>query len=144
MARRSLFTIGFRESAILETFTEADVQVPEWKYQTVAQELSNCPVYGACGLWKALLRYIVPDSVSWAHGRIYPLKVPNNYGEQVATTAFVIENPASAQDCSHSVTFVKAPAVYVSMAGRLPLLWAVPYCCPIGQYLRPGEYSEMV
>ena len=46
-------------------------------------ELSNCPAYGTCGLWKAFLRYIVCRiPLLWAHGRIYPLKVLKRRWEQ--------------------------------------------------------------
>lgn len=55
------------------------------------------------------------------------------------TTAFVIENPASAQDWQLSLGDVRESA-RVRINGReVGTLWAVPYCCPIGQYLRPGK-----
>ena len=129
------------ESAILKTFTEADVQVPEWKYQTVAQgtvELS--------GLWS--LRFVesapavhsVPDSVSLGSWTDLSFEgAGTTMGTGCYTTAFVIENPASAQDWQLSLGDVRESA-RVRINGReVATLWAVPYCCPIGQYLRPGK-----
>ena len=129
------------ESAILKTFTEADVQVPEWKYQTVAQgtvELS--------GLWS--LRFVesapavhsVPDSVSLGSWTDLSFEgAGTTMGTGCYTTAFVIENPASAQDWLLSLGDVRESA-RVRINGReVATLWAVPYCCPIGQYLRPGK-----
>ena len=51
----------------------------------------------------------------------------------------MIENPASAQDWQLSLGDVRESA-RVRINGReVATLWAVPYCCPIGQYLRPGK-----
>ena len=129
------------ESAILKTFTEVDVQAPEWKYQTAARgavELS--------GLWN--LRFVesapavhsVPDSValgSWTDLSFEGAKTTMGIG--CYTTTFVIENPASAQDWLLSLGDVRESA-RVRINGRnVATLWAVPYCCSVGQYLCPGK-----
>lgn len=129
------------ESAILKTFTEVDVQAPEWKYQTAARgavELS--------GLWN--LRFVesapavhsVPDSValgSWTDLSFEGAKTVMGTG--CYTTTFVIENPASAQDWLLSLGDVRESA-RVRINGRnVATLWAVPYCCSVGQYLCPGK-----
>lgn len=129
------------ESAILKTFTEVDVQAPEWKYQTAARgavELS--------GLWN--LRFVesapavhsVPDSValgSWTDLSFEGAKT--TMGTGCYTTTFVIENPASAQDWLLSLGDVRESA-RVRINGRnVATLWAVPYCCSVGQYLCPGK-----
>ena len=72
------------ESAILKTFTEVDVQASGMEVSDCCTgSCRNCPAYGTCGLWKALLRYIVCRiPLLWAHGRIYPLKVLKRRWEQ--------------------------------------------------------------
>lgn len=55
------------------------------------------------------------------------------------TTTFVVENPAAAEDWLLSLGDVRESA-RVRINGReVATLWAVPYRCFIGPYLRPGK-----
>lgn len=71
------------ESAILKTLRKLTYKLRNGSIRLLHGELSNCPAYGTCGLWKAFLRYIVCRiPLLWAHGRIYPLKVLKRRWEQ--------------------------------------------------------------
>lgn len=129
------------ESVILRTFTEVDVQAPEWRYPAVSEgavELS--------GLWN--LRFLesipevhnLPDSVSlgsWTDVSFENAKT--TMGTGCYTTTFRIENPASAQDWLLSLGDVRESARIRINGREITTLWAVPYSCSVGQYLLPGK-----
>ena len=131
------------ESVILKTFAEAEVQAPEWKYRipgvasgkVIAPEkwnfrfVQSVPAVGN-----------VPDSVSLGSWTDLSFDgATTTMGTACYTTTFVIDNPASAEDWLLSLGDVRESA-RVRINGReVATLWAVPYRCFVGQYLRPGS-----
>lgn len=129
------------ESVILKTFTDADVQAPAWKYQSAVSGIVELS-----GRWN--LRFVesapavrnVPDSVrlgSWTDLSFEGAKT--TMGTACYTTTFTIENPASAHDWRLSLGDVRESARVRINGKDVATLWAVPYVCSVGQYLRPGK-----
>lgn len=128
------------ESVIVKTFARADVQAPEFTYWTPAAE-------GTRTLDKWSFRFVqsapavgnVPDSVSlgsWTDLSFDGAKT--TMGTACYSTTFTVSDPAAAGDWLLSLGDVRESA-RVRINGReVATLWAVPYRCYIGQYLRPG------
>lgn len=171
-----LLQLASGQSALLKTFTEADVQADAWKYATplckeFAQKHAKGPysrvgpslpagVAGHAGgsgrptrlhdltRQKWAFRFVestpavsnLPDSVSlgsWTDLSFDGARA--TMGTACYTTTFDIANPASAEDWMLSLGDVRESA-RVRINGReVATLWAVPYRCMIGQYLRPGK-----
>ncbi len=129
------------ESVILKTFTEADVQVPAWAYTTPANKAVQLD-----GKWG--LRFVqsapkvanVPDSVflgSWTD-----LDFDGSHatmGTACYSATFTLDNPASYADWELVLGDVRESARVRINGIEVATLWAVPFRCNIGKYLRPGK-----
>lgn len=150
------------ESTILKTYTEADVQAADWKYLAPRSEQTLYPTrskpYTPLGVnptprseqtgdqWG--FRFVesapavsqVPDSVSLGSWTDLPFDgAKTTMGTACYTKTFDVENPASAEDWMLSLGDVRESARVRINGQEVATLWAVPYQCRIGQYLRPGK-----
>lgn len=171
-----LLQLASGQSALLKTFTDADVQAEAWKYATplckeFAKNYAKGPysrvgpslpagVAGHAGgsgrptrlhdltRQKWAFRFVestpavsnLPDSVSlgsWTDLSFNGART--TMGTACYTTTFDIENPASAEDWMLSLGDVRESARIRINGREVATLWAVPYRCMIGQYLRPGK-----
>lgn len=143
------------ESVLMRTYTNTDVQVPEWKYYTISGDGNSLLSQGNLLSDKRLnisqqewgFRFIksaplvsnVPDSVSlgsWTDLSFEGAKA--TMGTACYTTTFNLENPTSAEEWMLSLGDVRESARVRINDREVATLWAVPYRCMVGQYLRPG------
>lgn len=154
------------ESVIVKTFTDADVQAPEFCYwtgrgffdklrmtesrmtegrmtkseMTEGKRVISLEKWGFRFVQSAPAVSNVPDSVSpgsWTDLSFGGAET--TMGTACYSTVFTVENPAAAGDWLLSLGDVRESA-RVRINGReVATLWAVPYRCYIGQYLRRGE-----
>lgn len=129
------------ESVILKTFTDADVQAEEWKYMSLSEgtvelsgqwnfdfvqstpEVKNVPATVSLGSWTDL---------SFDNAK-------TTMGTACYSITFEIEKPASAKDWMLSLGDVRESARVRINGQEVATLWAVPYRCLIGKYLRSGK-----
>ncbi len=136
------------ESVLLKTFAEVDVQAPAWKYCTpcttqeggLAQNKIPARRWGFRLVESIPAVNNVPDSISLGSWTDLSFAgAETTMGTGCYTTTFMVENPAAAEDWLLSLGDVRESA-RVRINGReVATLWAVPYRCFIGQYLRPGK-----
>ena len=136
------------ESVLLKTFAEVDVQAPAWRYYTPCATPENDLAWNKVPDRRWGFRWVesipavgnVPDSISlgsWTDLSFEGAETAMGTGGY--TTTFVVENPAAAEDWLLSLGDVRESA-RVRINGReVATLWAVPYRCFIGPYLRPGK-----
>lgn len=136
------------ESVLLKTFAEVDVQAPAWRYYTPCATPESDLAWNKVPDRRWGFRWVesipavgnVPDSISlgsWTDLSFEGAETAMGTGGY--TTTFVVENPAAAEDWLLSLGDVRESA-RVRINGReVATLWAVPYRCFIGPYLRPGK-----
>lgn len=144
------------ESVVVKTFAEADVQAPEFCYWTGMGFFDKFRMTeggmtkggGSISLDKWSFRFVqsapavsnVPDSVSlgsWTDSSFDGART--TMGTACYSTTFAVDDPAAAGNWLLSLGDVRESA-RVRVNGReVATLWAVPYRCYIGQYLRPGK-----
>ena len=136
------------ESVLLKTFAEVDVQAPAWRYYTPCATPESDLARNKVPDRRWGFRWVesipavgnVPDSISlgsWTDLSFEGAETAMGTGGY--TTTFVVENPAAAEDWLLSLGDVRESA-RVRINGReVATLWAVPYRCFIGPYLRPGK-----
>lgn len=162
-----LLQLSSGQSVILRTFAESDVQAEPWKYgiplsgefvrhhvkgpysslkpgRRTEKETSGHKVLD--GPWA--FRFVesapavsnVPDTVSLGSWTDLAFGgACTTMGTARYTTVFTIDNPLSVGEWMLSLGDVRESA-RVRINGReVATLWAVPYRCFIGQYLRPGK-----
>lgn len=130
------------ESVILKTFDKKDVDVPEYGYWTPMLEVKNplsdkqwgfrfvesTPAVGA-----------TPDSVSLGSWTDLAAEgVKNTMGAACYTTTFTVKNPAEAAEWMLDLGDVRESARVRINGQEVATLFAVPYRCLIGKYLRVG------
>ena len=129
------------ESIILKTFTDADVQVADWAYTVPADKAVRLD-----GKWG--LRFVqsapevahVPDSVSlgsWTDLNFEGART--TMATACYTTTFTLDNPAAFADWELILGDVRESARVRINGVEVTPLWAVPFRCNVGKYLRPGE-----
>ena len=129
------------ESIILKTFTDADVQVADWAYTAPADKAVRLD-----GKWG--LRFVqsapevahVPDSVSlgsWTDLNFEGART--TMATACYTTTFTLDNPAAFADWELILGDVRESARVRINGVEVTTLWAVPFRCNVGKYLRPGE-----
>ncbi|HIZ91478.1 MAG TPA: glycosyl hydrolase family 2 [Candidatus Bacteroides merdavium] len=129
------------ESLILKTFTEEDVQMQAWAYTTPMQDVVRLD-----GKWK--FRFVqsepavtdVPDSValgSWTNCDFEGART--TMGTACYTVSFRLDEPEKAVDWVLSLGDVRESARVRINGVDVSTLWAVPYHCKVGKYLRAGE-----
>ena len=129
------------ESTILKTFTGIDVQAEEWKYMLPSEgavKLSG--QWGLHFVQSAPEVKNVPTSVflgSWTNLSFDNAKT--TMGTACYYKTFEITQPASAKDWMLSLGEVCESARVRINGQEVATLWAVPYRCSIGEYLRPGK-----
>ncbi|EKU90454.1 hypothetical protein HMPREF9447_01872 [Bacteroides oleiciplenus YIT 12058] len=133
------------ESVILKTFDNQDVVAPEYGYWKPATEESPLSVTIE-GQWA--FRFVestpavgaTPDSVSlgsWTE--LAAEGVKNTMGAACYTTTFTVKNPAEAEEWMLDLGDVRESARVRINGQEVVTLFAVPYRCLIGEYLRAGS-----
>ena len=133
------------ESVILKTFDNQDVVAPEYGYWKPATEESPLSVTIE-GQWA--FRFVestpavgaTPDSVSlgsWTE--LAAEGVKNTMGAACYTTTFIVKNPAEAEEWMLDLGDVRESARVRINGQEVVTLFAVPYRCLIGKYLRAGS-----
>lgn len=140
------------ESVILKTFADNDVEAAEYGYwkPAIGEKGSSDKLRmtdGALtGKWG--FRFVeaapavtaVPDSVSLGSWTELAAKgVKSTMGTACYTTTFIIKNPAEAGEWQLDLGDVRESARVRINGQDAGTLFAVPYRCLIGKYLRPGE-----
>ena len=139
--RASATVTSSGESIILRTFTDADVQVSDWAYTAPADKAVRLD-----GKWG--LRFVqsapevahVPDSVSlgsWTDLNFEGART--TMATACYTTTFTLDNPAAFADWELILGDVRESARVRINGVEVTTLWAVPFRCNVGKYLRPGE-----
>lgn len=129
------------ESIILKTFAGADVQASDWKYLHEAEG-----GIGLTGQWN--FRFVqsapevagAPSAVSlgsWTE--LDSENAKNTMATACYSITFDVENPAAADDWLLSLGDVRESARVRVNGQEVATLWAVPYNCKVGHYLRPGK-----
>lgn len=129
------------ESLILKTFTKDDVQVQAWTYATPMQDQIRLD-----GEWK--FRFVqsmptvsdVPEAValgSWADLDFEGARTA--MGTACYTKSFKLDAPENASGWILSLGDVRESARVRINGVEVATLWAVPYRCEVGKYLRAGE-----
>lgn len=129
------------ESVILKTFADADVQAPEYAYRTPAPEkgmildkwnfrfIQSIPAVGG-----------VPSTVSSGSWTDLGFEgAETTMGTACYSTTFTVDHPGSAEDWQLALGDVRESARVRVNGHEVATLWAVPYRCYIGRYLRQGE-----
>ena len=133
------------ESVILKTFDNQDVVAPEYGYWKPATEESPLSVTIE-GQWA--FRFVestpavgaTPDSVSlgsWTE--LAAEGVKNTMGAACYTTTFTVKSPAEAEEWMLDLGDVRESARVRINGQEVVTLFAVPYRCLIGKYLRAGS-----
>lgn len=128
------------ESLILKTFTDKEVDVPAWNYRQPGAD--DRLLQGKWGF-----RFVesipevkaVPDSVllgSWTELPVPEAK--NTMGTACYSLTFSLPDP-SAREWMLDLGDVRESARVRINGQEVTTLWAVPYRCLIGKYLRSGE-----
>ncbi|MCD8182479.1 MAG: glycosyl hydrolase family 2 [Bacteroides sp.] len=128
-------------SVILKTFTDADVQVEDWNYLKPSGD-----TIALSGTWDFRFVQSTPE-VSGVPGAVSLGSWTDLSFEEAQTTmgtacysiTFNIDNPASAADWMLSLGDVRESARVRINGQEVATLWAVPYRCTIGRYLRSGK-----
>ena len=127
------------ESVILKTFTNADVDVPAWKYW---QPEASWTIPGKWGF-----RFVestpqvisAPDSVNLGSWTELPAaEAKNTMGTACYSTTFHLHD-TSVSEWMLDLGDVRESARIRINGQEVATLWAVPYRCLVGNYLRPGE-----
>lgn len=162
-----LLQLASGQSVILKTFAEADVQAEAWNYYTpLSKEFARQQVKGpysavkagrtsgngspACltldGTWN--FRFVesapavsgVPGKVSLGSWTDLPFEGAGTaMGTACYATTFRIDNPSSVGEWMLSLGDVRESARVRINGQEVATLWAVPFRCLIGRYLRPGQ-----
>ena len=127
---------------LLEVFEQdADVQVADWAYTVPADKAVRLD-----GKWG--LRFVqsapevahVPDSVSlgsWPDLNFEGART--TMATACYTTTFTLDNPAAFADWELILGDVRESARVRINGVEVTTLWAVPFRCNVGKYLRPGD-----
>ena len=129
------------ESLILKTFTEADVQTENWLYTAPEGEVIDLNgTWGFRFVESAPAVSHVPDSVSLGSWTDEDFDGScTTMGTACYTTTFRVDNPKAYADWELSLGDVRESARVRINGVEVVTLWAVPYRCKVGAYLRPGE-----
>ncbi len=133
------------ESVILKTFDNQDVTVPEYGYWTPmlgeneVKNLLSDKQWGFRFVESTPAVGITPDSVSlgsWTE--LAAEGVKNAMGAACYTTTFTVKNPAEVAEWMLDLGDVRESARVRINGQEVATLFAVPYRCLIGKYLRAG------
>lgn len=128
------------ESLLLKTFTNVDVQVPDWNYWTTARVEQALPdKWGFKFIESAPTVVSSPDSVqlgSWTELPVSEAK--HTMATACYTLAFDVDK-SSAPAWMIDLGDVRESARVRVNGQEVATLWSVPYRCLIGNYLRQGR-----
>ncbi len=131
------------ESLIVKTFAEADIDLPAWQYVHQSKDAS---IDITAQKWA--FRFIestpvvsnAPDSItlgSWTDLEAENAKT--NMGTALYSTTFTIDNPDNYADWLLTLGDVRESARVRINGNDVATLWAVPFECRVGSFLRKGE-----
>jgi hypothetical protein len=133
------------ESLILKTFTQSDVNVPEWEYLQEPKQIINIK-----NNWKLHFEQSEPKIEgnfelnklgSWTE-----LNIPNtkiNRGTGIYQTTFTIDNPGF-DEYVLDLGDVRESARVIINGEAVTTLWSVPFECKIGKFLKKGTNSIQI
>jgi len=127
------------ESVILKTFDDVEVPASEYGYWTPAEAITLSGKWGFRFVEAIPAVGTTPDSVSLGSWTGLAAEgVKNTMGAACYTTTFHVKNPADAEEWMLDLGDVRESA-RVRINGReVATLFAVPYRCMAGKYLRAG------
>lgn len=129
------------ESLILKTFTKDDVQMQAWAYTAPMQEVVRLDgEWGFRFVQSAPAVANVPDAVtlgSWTDLDFEGSRT--TMGTACYAITFKLDKPEIASDWILSLGDVRESARVRVNGVDVSTLWAVPYQCKVGKYLRAGE-----
>lgn len=129
------------ESAILKTFSEADITITPWSY-TIPTQGTVClkGPWGFHFLESTPAATEVPDSVptgSWTE--LDFTGAHTTMGTACYSTTFYLNNPTLYTDWELKLGDVRESARIRVNGKEAGILWAVPFRCKIGSFLKPGK-----
>lgn len=128
------------ESLVLKTFTEADVKVAAWSYWQPKTKGWKIPgKWGFRFVESTPAVMVTPDSVqlgSWTE--LQAIEAKSTMGTACYSTILPL-NDSSIKEWMLDLGDVRESARVRINGQEVATLWAVPYRCLIGKYLRPGE-----
>ncbi|MBE6287375.1 MAG: glycosyl hydrolase family 2 [Mediterranea massiliensis] len=128
------------ESIILKTFAEANVDVPAWKYRQEGKENMILDKWAFRFVEATPAVANVPDSVTSGTWTALDFEgATTTMGTACYTTTIHLDNPAQADNYQLSLGDVRESARIRINGQEVATLWAVPYTCMVGPYLRQGE-----
>ena len=126
------------ESVILKTFTNTDVDVPAWKYWRPKVSWTIPGKWGFRFVESTPQVTSAPDSVSLGSWTELPVpEAKNTMGTACYSTTFHLHD-TSIPEWMLDLGDVRESARVRINGQEVATLWAVPYRCPVGKYLRPG------
>lgn len=128
------------ESVILKTFSDKEVTAPEYGYWTPAEAETLTGNWGFRFVESLPAVTATPDSVSLGSWTELPAEgVKNTMGAACYTKTFTLKNPADAGEWMLDLGDVRESARVRINGQEVATLFAVPYRCPVGKYLRAGQ-----
>lgn len=128
------------ESVILKTFSDKEVTAPEYGYWTPAEAQTLAGNWGFRFVESLPAVAATPDSVSLGSWTELPAEgVKNTMGAACYTKTFTLKNPADVPEWVLDLGDVRESARVRINGQEVATLFAVPYRCPVGKYLRAGQ-----
>ncbi|WP_288241294.1 glycosyl hydrolase [uncultured Bacteroides sp.] len=127
------------ESVILKTFDSQEVDVPEYGYWSEMKNLLSDRQWGFRFVEATPAVGATPDSVSlgsWTE--LAAEGARHTMGTACYTTTFTVKNPADAGEWMLDLGDVRESARVRINGQEVATLFAVPYRCLVGKYLRAG------
>jgi len=129
------------ESLILKTFTKEDIQIPAWEY--LKQNIHTVELTSPWKLYFSKSEPQVKDTfalktlTSWTKLENETLKV--NCGTGVYETTFNLANISTSAEYILNLGDVRESAHVFVNGNDAGIVWAAPFDCRIGKYLKAGE-----
>lgn len=133
------------QSLILKTFSQTDVQVPDWNYLRPASQIVELK-----NNWKLHFEHSEPniDSVfqlnqlgSWTELNIPDVNI--NRGTGIYQTTFSMDHSAP-DECVLDLGDVRESARVIVNGQSVATLWSVPFECKIGRFLKKGQNTIQI
>jgi len=133
------------QSLILKTFSQTDVEAPDWNYLRPAGQIVELK-----DDWKLHFEQSEPDIESifelsqlgsWTELNIPDTKI--NRGTGIYQTTFNLDHSAS-DECVLDLGDVRESARVIVNGQSVATLWSVPFECKIGRFLKKGQNSIQI
>ncbi|MHB9141498.1 MAG: alpha-L-rhamnosidase [Paludibacter sp.] len=132
-------------SLILKTFTQGDINVPDWEYLQAPTQIiglnNNWNLHFEQSEPKIDSLFILKSLGSWTELNIREAKI--NRGTGIYRTTFTLSD-LSSDEYVLDLGDVRESARVIVNGQPVTTLWSVPFECNIGQYLKKGENSLQI